>query len=171
MFFGRLWDKSCSVYIYLQLGLSKNSACQGLAYVFSSIALIVEFIGFVQFIGWVGPSCILNNVVSDGIISKLQCSMSYVKRAMNRIPACEITLFQARNGVEVLLYTFWHGYFRRRWQCEGLFTPFRTFLHSEKKVISAFMGHDLTSIDILRAQTNLDLLVLYVLACYVRSDM
>ena len=45
-----------------------------------------------QFIGWVAPSCVRTDVVLDGIGSKLQCSMFYVKRIMNRVPACVITL-------------------------------------------------------------------------------
>ena len=45
-----------------------------------------------QFIGWVAPSRVYTDVVLDGIVSKLQCSMFYVKRTMNRVPACMITL-------------------------------------------------------------------------------
>ena len=45
-----------------------------------SVALIVDFIGLVQFIGWVAPSCVYTEIVLDGIISKLQCSVFYVKK-------------------------------------------------------------------------------------------
>ena len=48
--------------------------------------------GFAQYIGCVAPSCICTDVVLDGIVSKLQCSMFYVKRAMNRVPAYMIAL-------------------------------------------------------------------------------
>ena len=45
-----------------------------------------------QFIGWVAPSCVCTDAVLDSIISKLQCSMFDMKRTMNRVPACAITL-------------------------------------------------------------------------------
>ena len=45
-----------------------------------------------QFIGWVVPSCVYADVVLDGILSKLQCSVFYVKRTMNRVPAYAIAL-------------------------------------------------------------------------------
>ena len=45
-----------------------------------------------QFIGWVAPSSVHTDVVLDSIISKLQCSVFYVKRTMNRVPGCAITL-------------------------------------------------------------------------------
>ena len=45
-----------------------------------------------QFIGWVAPSWVCTDVVLDGIISQLQCSMLYVKKAMNKVPACVATL-------------------------------------------------------------------------------
>ena len=57
---------------------------------------MVDFIGLVHFIGWVVPSCVCTDVILDGIISKLQCSMLYVKRAMNRVPACVITLILSK---------------------------------------------------------------------------
>ena len=41
---------------------------------------------------WVAPFYILTDVVLDGIISKLQYSLFCMKRAMNRISACAITL-------------------------------------------------------------------------------
>ena len=59
---------------------------------FGSIAPIFEFVGLVQFIGWVALSCVCTDAILDGIISKLQCSIFYAKRAMNRVPACVITL-------------------------------------------------------------------------------
>ena len=45
-----------------------------------------------QFIGWVAPSCVCTDAVLDSIISKLQCSVFDVKKTMNRVPACAITL-------------------------------------------------------------------------------
>ena len=47
-----------------------------------------------QFIGWVAPSCVCTDVVLDGIINKLQCSICsmYEKGYTNRVPACAITL-------------------------------------------------------------------------------
>ena len=45
-----------------------------------------------QFIGWVAPSCVRTDVVLCGIVSKLQCSMVYVKKAMNRVSAYATTL-------------------------------------------------------------------------------
>ena len=50
------------------------------------IALIVVFIDLVQFIGWVAPPCVCTKVVLDSIVNKLQCSMLYAKKAMNRVP-------------------------------------------------------------------------------------
>ena len=38
------------------------------------------------------PSCVLTNVVLDGIGSKLQCFVFCIKRIMNRVPAYVITL-------------------------------------------------------------------------------
>ena len=65
---------------------------EGKAYIIGSTALIVEFKGHVQFIGWIMPSCIYTDIVLNGIINKLQYSLFYIKRAMNRVPACVITL-------------------------------------------------------------------------------
>ena len=48
---------------------------------------------------------------------------------------------------------------------------FHTFLHSEKLVIYAFMGHNLTSIYVLYTWMILNLLTLHVIACYVRLNM
>ena len=51
---------------------------------------------------------------------------------------------------------------------------FRTISHFFalcKLVIYAFMGHNLTSIDILYAWKILNFYMLYVIACYVRSNM
>ena len=45
-----------------------------------------------QSIGWVVPFCVRTDVVLDIIVSKLQCSIFYVKRAMNRVLAYVITL-------------------------------------------------------------------------------
>ena len=45
-----------------------------------------------HYIGWVALSCVRTDVVLDGISSKLQCSMFDVKRIMNRVPTCAITL-------------------------------------------------------------------------------
>ena len=54
-------------------------------------------------------SCVRTDAILDGIISKLQCSMFYVKRAMNRVPACVITLILSnkwRLGV-VVYFLVW----------------------------------------------------------------
>ena len=48
---------------------------------------------------------------------------------------------------------------------------FALFSHSAKLVIYAFMGHKLTSIYVLYAWMILNLLMLHVIACYVRSNM
>ena len=48
---------------------------------------------------------------------------------------------------------------------------FTFFFYFVKLVIYTFMGHNLTSIDILNAWMSLNLLVLYVTACCVRSDI
>ena len=45
-----------------------------------------------QFIGWVVLFYVYTDVVLDGIINKLYCSMFYVKRDMNRIPVYVIAL-------------------------------------------------------------------------------
>ena len=68
-----------------------------------------------QFIGWVAPSCVYTDIVLDGIISKLQCSVFYVKRAMNRVSACVITLILDKKWRLGVVVYFWYGYFRRRW--------------------------------------------------------
>ena len=60
-----------------------------------------------QFIGWVAPSCVYADIVLDGIVSKLQCSMFDVKRTMNRVPACAITLILGKKwSFGVVMYTF-----------------------------------------------------------------
>ena len=38
------------------------------------------------------PSSVGTDVVLDGIIGKLRCSVFYMKRTMNRVLACAITL-------------------------------------------------------------------------------
>ena len=38
------------------------------------------------------PSCVCIYVVLDGIINKLQCSLFYVEKAMNKVLVCVITL-------------------------------------------------------------------------------
>ena len=48
---------------------------------------------------------------------------------------------------------------------------FALFSHSVKLLIYAFMGHNLTSINSLYAWKILNLLMLYVIACYVRSNI
>ena len=69
------------------------------------IALIVNFLGLVQFIGWVAPSCVHTDVVLDGIHSKLQCSIFYVKRIMNRVPICVIVLILGKKwNLGIALY-------------------------------------------------------------------
>ena len=55
------------------------------------IALIVVIIDPVQFIGWVALSCVCTDIVLDGIINKLQCSIFYVKKSMKRAPVYTIT--------------------------------------------------------------------------------
>ena len=73
-----------------------------------SIALIVDFIGFVQFIGWVAPSCIHNDIILDSIISKLQRSVFHVKNTMNRVPVCEITFILGKEGrLGVVYFLVW----------------------------------------------------------------
>ena len=56
------------------------------------------------------------------------------------------------------------------WKFEGLFTLFCTFLHSEKLVVSTFMGHILTRIDVIYAYISLNLLydLCYSLSCWVQ---
>ena len=48
---------------------------------------------------------------------------------------------------------------------------FALFSHSAKLVVYAFMGDDLTSINIMCTWMILNLLTLYVIAYYVRSNM
>ena len=48
---------------------------------------------------------------------------------------------------------------------------FAFLLHSEKLVIYAFMDFYLISIDVLYTWMILNLLTLYVIACYIRSNM
>ena len=58
-----------------------------------------------QFIGWDAPSCVCTDVVLYGIISKLQCSMFYVKKTMNRVPACAITLILVKKwSLDIVSY-------------------------------------------------------------------
>ena len=58
-----------------------------------------------QFIGWVAPSCVRTDSVLDSIIKKLQCSVFDVKRTMNRVPACAITLILGKKwSLVVALY-------------------------------------------------------------------
>ena len=71
----------------------------------------------------------------------------------------------------MLLRIFWYGYFKKRWKCEALFTLIRTFLYYAKLVIYTFMGHELSSIVILHTCMSLDLFVLHVVACCVKSDI
>ena len=115
-----------------------------------------------QFIGWVAPSCVRTNNILDGISSKLQYSVFCVKRIMNRLPACMITLILGKKwslGVAsyFLVWLFYEKMIVQR--------PFRTILHfftPEKLVIDAFMGHILTSIYILYAWMIFNLLMLHV---------
>ena len=55
------------------------------------IALFFVVLDLVKFIGWVALSCIHTDVVLDDVISKLQCSVLHVRRAMNRVPIYAIT--------------------------------------------------------------------------------
>ena len=57
------------------------------------IALIVVVINLVQSIGLVAQSSVFTDIILDGVINKLQCSMFCVTRDMvqNRVPACDIT--------------------------------------------------------------------------------
>ena len=48
---------------------------------------------------------------------------------------------------------------------------FALFLHREKLVIYTFMGYNLNSIDIVYVWISLNLLILYVIVCCVRSEM
>ena len=54
--------------------------------------MVVIFLGLMQFIRWVAPSCVRTDAVLDSIVSKLQCSMFNEKRTMNRVPGYAITL-------------------------------------------------------------------------------
>ena len=86
---------------------------------FGSIALIVDFIGLAQFIGWVAPSCVHTDIILNSIISKLQRSIFYVTRAMNRVPVCMITLILGKKWrlgavVYFLLWLFWEKMIVRR---------------------------------------------------------
>ena len=45
-----------------------------------------------QYIGWVVLSCVCIDIILASIISKLKCFVFYMKWAMNRLPACVITL-------------------------------------------------------------------------------
>ena len=55
------------------------------------IALIVVVTGPVQFIGCAAPFCIIIDIVLDGIINKLQCSILYMKKTTKKVPICVIT--------------------------------------------------------------------------------
>ena len=58
-----------------------------------------------QFIGWVAPSCVRTDVVLDGVVRKLQCSMFHVKRAMNRVPDYAIALILGKKSrLGVIMY-------------------------------------------------------------------
>ena len=58
-----------------------------------------------QFTGWVVPSCVRTDVVLDGIISKIHYSIFYVKRSMNRVPACVITLILGKKWrLDIVMY-------------------------------------------------------------------
>ena len=54
------------------------------------IALIIVVIDLMQFIGWVVPSRTCVDVILDSSTTKLQCSMFYMKRTMNRVYICMI---------------------------------------------------------------------------------
>ena len=58
--------------------------------IFIYIALFVIVLDLMQFIGWATPSCVCINIVLDGIITRLQCSMLYITIAMNTVPLCAI---------------------------------------------------------------------------------
>ena len=55
------------------------------------IALTIVVVDLVQFIEWVSPSCIYTDVVLNGIINKIHCSMICVKKAINSIDVYIIT--------------------------------------------------------------------------------
>ena len=55
------------------------------------IALIAVVLNHMQYIRWVPPSCVYINVVLDGVATKLQWSVFYMKIAMNKVLFCMIT--------------------------------------------------------------------------------
>ena len=54
------------------------------------IALIVAIVGLIRFFEWVALSCIYIDIVLDGSITKMQCSMFSAERAMNKVSVCKI---------------------------------------------------------------------------------
>ena len=67
-----------------------------------------------QFIGWFAPSCVYIDVVLNGIGSKLQCSVFWVKIIMNRVPAYVITLILGKKWSLGVASFFWYSCFRKR---------------------------------------------------------
>ena len=107
------------------------------------------------------------DIFLDGIVSKLECSVFYVKRAMNRVLYAKTSILGQKQNLTVGIY-FWFFF---KWKCEGLFKLFSIFLHSEKLAIYTFIFHVLTNFDILFALISINLLMLHAIACCVRSDI
>ena len=124
-----------------------------------------------QFIGWVAPPCIRTDAVLNNIDSKLQCSVFDMKRTMNRVPACARTLILYSKWRLGIVYLFSYMVILRKGDSAKASALFRIFLQPAKLVIYTFIGHKLTSIYILYAWMILTLLMLYVIAYYVRSNM
>ena len=60
-----------------------------------------------QFIRWVAPSCVCTDAVLGSIISKLQCSVFDVKRAMNKVPTYVIALvLYSKWSLGIVIYFF-----------------------------------------------------------------
>ena len=118
------------------------------------------------------PSCVCTDVVLYGIISKLQCSVFYVKRAMNRVLSCAITLTcRERMAFGCCCVLFVLVILKKGDSAKVSLHYFALFQHSVKLVIYAFRGHYLSNIDVLYAWMILNSLTFYVIACCVRSAM
>ena len=83
MFFERLWDRFVVFVNICRLNSLRTAPAKGQTYIFDSIALII---------GWVTPSYIYTDIILDGIIDKLLWSVCCVKRAMDKVSVCGITL-------------------------------------------------------------------------------
>ena len=62
------------------------------------------------------PSCIHTDIILDGIINKLQCSVFYMKKAINRVYGTLCDNLNFRQEMVFRCYIcFWYGYFKKRW--------------------------------------------------------